>query len=164
MLQQLHTSHKVRVPMLQRDPDEEVSHFSLDGLLPAGQTLAFCITLGTLSLMVCKDDRPYLLRQEQFTTGEICVLLPVMEAYPYYCPNEVLCACFYSGRIRDIDVEQSRKHLREAREAGIWDKEMRPVRNSLSRTRLKLHTLGLEVSSIQETGYILRRQSIERSE
>jgi hypothetical protein len=32
---------------------------------------------------------------------------------------------------------------------------MRPVRNVLSRTRLKVRSFGIEISSILETGYVL---------
>ncbi len=45
---------------------------------------------------------------------------------------------------------------------GIWDQEMRPVRNVLSRTRLKMRTFGFDISSILETGYILMFESRPR--
>jgi len=147
---------KVKAPIsyLQETTDEFL-HFSLQGLLPAGHTLALNTTLGTLAHLVCKDNRPYMLMEQQFTTSEICVLMPLMEAYPYYCPYEVLCASFNSGRVNEAAVSRSRKRLQDAQEAGVWDQEMRPVRNVLSRTRLKTRAFGIEISSILETGYIL---------
>jgi len=45
--------------------------------------------------------------------------------------------------------------LHEAQVEGIWDQEMRPVRNVLSRARLKMRAFRIEISSILETGYIL---------
>ena len=39
---------------------------------------------------------------------------------------------------------------------------MRPVRNVLSRTRLKTRAFGIEISSILETGYILMYVSQRR--
>ncbi len=147
---------KVKAPASYlQENSEEVLHFSLQGLLPTGHTLAMNTTLGTLSHLVCKQDRPHMLMEQQFTTSEICVLLPLLEAYPYYCPYEVLLASFNSGRISENAVARSRKRLQEAQEAGIWDQEMRPVRNVLSRTRLKTRSFGIEISSILETGYIL---------
>jgi hypothetical protein len=38
---------------------------------------------------------------------------------------------------------------------GTWDHEMRPLRNVLSRTRLKIKDFGMDILSILETGYIL---------
>lgn len=147
---------KVKAPISYlQENSEEVLHFSLQGLLPSGHTLALNTTLGTLSHLVCKNDRPYMLMEQQFTTSEICVLLPLLEAYPYYCPYEVLLASFNSGRVSETAVARSRQRLQEAQEAGIWDQEMRPVRNVLSRTRLKTRSFGIEISSILETGYIL---------
>ena len=93
--------------------------------------------------------------EQQFTTSEICVLMPLLEAYPYYCPYEVLLASFSNGRVTEVTVARCRQRLQEAQEEGVWDQEMRPVRNILSRTRLKTRTFGIEISSILETGYIL---------
>jgi hypothetical protein len=146
---------KVKSPMRYvQENTEEVLHFSLQGLLPPGHTLALNAPLGTLSHLVCKQDRPHMLMEQQFTTSEICVLLPLLEAYPYYCPYEVLLASF-NGRVTEATIARFRQRLQEAQEAGIWDIEMRPVRNVLSRTRLKTRAFGIEISSILETGYIL---------
>jgi hypothetical protein len=147
---------KVKAPIsYMQENNEEVLHFSLQGLLPQGHTLALNTTLGTLSHLVCKQDRPHMLLEQQFTTSEICVLMPLLEAYPYYCPYEVLLASFNSGRVTEATIARCRQRLQEAQEAGVWDQEMRPVRNVLSRTRLKTRPFGIEISSILETGYIL---------
>jgi hypothetical protein len=149
---------KTSVSYLQEN-SEEVLHFSLQGLLAPDHTLALNTTIGTLSHLACKEDRPLMLMEQQFTTSEICVLLPLLEAYPYYCPYEVLLASFNSGRASDVAIARSRKRLQEAQEAGVWDQEMRPVRNVLSRTRLKTRSFGIEISSILETGYILMQKN-----
>ncbi|MGB8347674.1 MAG: hypothetical protein WCD86_22515 [Ktedonobacteraceae bacterium] len=57
--------------------------------------------------------------------------------------------------LKDAVVARSRKRLEAMREQGMWQDEMRPVRNILSRTRLKLHELHLDVKSILETGCLL---------
>jgi hypothetical protein len=147
---------KVKTPMSYlQESNEEILHFSLQGLLPVGHSLALNTTIGTLSHLVCKQDRPHMLTEQQFTTSEICVLMPLLESYPYYCPYEVLLASFNTGRVTDATVERCRQRLQEAQEAGVWDQEMRPVRNVLSRTRIKTRAFGIEISSILETGYIL---------
>lgn len=150
------TLRRVKLPISYvEELGEEILHFSLQGLLPPDHTLALNTNLGTLSHLVCKQDRPYLVMEQQFTTSEICVLMPLLEAYPYYCPYEVLLASFNNGRVNETTVARCRERLLDAQAAGIWDQEMRPVRNVLSRTRLKTRSFGIEISSILETGYIL---------
>src|SRR6266568_4458943 len=135
---------------------ESIRHFSLQDALPAGHTLALNMVLGTLSYISSGGEVPQLLAQQQFTASELSILLPLLDSYPYYCPYEVLFASFYNGDVTEMVVDRCRQRLQMAQDIGTWDQEMRPVRNVLSRTRLKLRTFGLTVSSILETGCILR--------
>jgi len=135
---------------------EGIRHFSLQDALPTGYKLALNMELGTLSYLSMGNDGPQLVAQQQFTASEMSILLPLLDSYPYYCPYEVLYASFYNGSVNDIVVARCRQRLQMAQDIGTWDQEMRPVRNVLSRTRLKLRTFGLTVSSILETGCILR--------
>lgn len=137
-------------------PDNgEMLYFSLEGTLPAGHTLVLNIRLGTLSYLSRGIDRPRLEMQQQFTSSELSLLRPLLELYPHYCPYEVMFASFYNGTITDEMVEQYRQRLYEALEADIWDQQLRPIRNVLSRTRIKLRPFGIDISAILETGYIL---------
>jgi hypothetical protein len=136
--------------------NEDILHFSLSGFLPSEQTLAVNKTLRTLSHLSSERDMPYLLHEMQFTVGELVVLMPLLENYPYYTSHEALLANFkYGYNTTERHVEKCREALIEATEAGVWDYEMRPVRNVLSRTRIKLRTFGIEISSILQTGYTL---------
>jgi hypothetical protein len=135
---------------------EGIRHFSLQDALPTGHKLALNMALGTLSYLSLENEAPQLVAQQQFTDSEMSILLPLLDSYPYYCPYEVLYASFYNGNVNDIIVARCRQRLQMAMDIGTWDQEMRPVRNVLSRTRLKLRTFGLNVSSILETGCILR--------
>ena len=86
---------KVKTSVYHVQPaDDDILHFSLDDLLPDGHTLALNLSLGTLSLIANSRDNsyPYLLAEQQFTTSELCVLVPLLKHYPYYCPYEVLLA------------------------------------------------------------------------
>ncbi|HEV2656425.1 MAG TPA: hypothetical protein VGT82_15780 [Ktedonobacteraceae bacterium] len=152
---------KTSAPYLKQD-SENIMHFSLMDALPAGETLALNRSLGTLSHITCTEGRPLLVQQQQFTDGEMRVLLPLMEQFPYYCPYEVMFASFYNGNINERTVARCRERLQEAMLEGIWDQEMRPVRNVLSRTRLKMRSFGFDISSILETGYILMFESRPR--
>jgi hypothetical protein len=137
-------------------PDnEEILYFSLEGTLPAGHTLVLNTRLGTFSYLSRGIDRPRLEIQQQFTSSELSLLCPLLEMYPHYCPYEVMFASFYNGTITDAIVEQYRQRLYEALEADVWDQQLRPIRNVLSRTRIKLRPFGIDISSILETGYIL---------
>lgn len=136
-------------------PPGEIIHFTLTNLLPPGHTLALNLALGTLSLLIYNNDGPQLVAQQQFTDSEVCVLKPLLESYPHFCPYEILLASFNSMRVTDQEVARSREKLLEAQESGVWDQEMRPVRNVLSRTRLKMHAFKVDIFSILETGYVL---------
>ena len=96
-----------------QETTEDIVHFSLQGLLPREQTLAWNSTLGTLAHLVLKQDRPHLLMEQQFTTSESSVLLPLLEAYPYYCPYEVLLASFTSGRLTETAIARCRERLHQ---------------------------------------------------
>lgn len=149
-----HRSEEVRAEL--ERAQETILHFSLQDALPDGHMFALNTTLGTLSYLAVNDGIPRLKAQQQFTRGEMSMLLPLLESYPYFCPYEVLFASFYNNETGEELVEQCRVHLQKAANKGIWDQEMRPVRTLLSRTRLKARALGIDILSILETGYILR--------
>jgi hypothetical protein len=142
----------LKAPRLDED---RIMHFSLQEALPSTHTLALNLAFGTLSYISCVADRPLLLMQEQFTNGELSVLMPLLEAFPYYCPYEIMFAHFYNGKVNDKTIARCREHLQEAAAEGLWDQEMRPVRSALSRARLKLRPFGIDISSILATGYLL---------
>lgn len=136
--------------------DGQILYFHLQDRQPAEDTLVLSTRLGTLSYLALDENRqPRLLAQQQFTQSELSLLRPLLEHYPHYCPHEIMFASFYNGAITEQTIARARERLREAMEYGTWDHEMRPVRNVLSRTRLKLKEFDLDVLSILETGYIL---------
>lgn len=137
-------------------------HFLLSGALPVGHTLVINRKLGTLSHIAAKDEHIRLLGEQQFTASEMHILLPLLQSFPFYTPYEVLFAHFYHDTVTESIIARARKHLEEAQEEGVWDQEMRSIRTTLSRTRLKLRVLGLSISSILETGYLLRVVSLPR--
>lgn len=147
---------KVKPGLPQTKPSpEEIMHFTLQNLLPVGHVLALNSKLGILSELSYSLDWPRMIAQQQFTDSEIRVLMPLLDSYPHYCPYEVLLANFTRGCVTDITIAESRRRLQEAQIEGVWDQEMRPIRNVLSRTRIKMRSFGIEISSILETGYIL---------
>jgi len=134
-----------------------ILHFSLEGLLPKDHWLALNCELGTLVLLSTKNDtaHPLLLTERQFTANELFLILPLLQSFPTYCPYEILLASFASGDTTDLGIERAREQLHEALKAGLWDQQMRPVRNTLSRARSKIRAFGLEINPILEVGYVL---------
>ena len=134
----------------------QIIYFDLQGVLPTHHTLALNTGLSTLSyLAMDEQQQPRILAQQQFTHSELSLLRPLLEHYPHYCPHEVMFANFYNGAVTEHTIARARARLQEAIEYGTWDHEMRPVRNVLSRARLKLKDFGMDVLSILETGYML---------
>lgn len=150
--------------------------YPLSGLLPEGALLVYNPTLGTLAYLDYDQEQklPRLLGEQQFSPMEVCLLRPLLASYPDYCAYEVLHASFYGPAdsplldLRDPAVAHSRKRLEAVRKQGRWQEEMRPLRNILSRTRLKLHELSIDVKSILDTGCLLipfcRTQLVEQGD
>ena len=143
-----------------RQNDKRFLPFSLQGALPAGHTLVLNTRLGTLSYLYFSDEGPRLKLQQQFSGNELNMLIHLLDSYPHYCPYEVLYASFYNGDLTDLIIARSRRHLQKALETGTWARETRQVRRAISRIRLKLQVFGFNISSILETGYILRIPSV----
>src|SRR5258708_6291281 len=110
---------------------------TLPGLLPSGCLIAFNRDLGTLILLAMDGNETGLLNEQQFMPSDMCVLVPLMCVYPYFCPHELLLASFNNVRddASDSMIERYRASLLEVFETPVWDVEMRPVRNALSRVR-----------------------------
>ena len=131
-----------------------ILHFSLHGLLPEGQTLALHSEARALSLL---SEGPELLEQQQFSDSEFRVLKAVLEAFPYYCPYEVLLASVTAHTVNVSTIAQSRTRLQIAQSHGEWRQELRPIRRALSSLRNKLHVFHLEISIVREGGCNLTR-------
>jgi hypothetical protein len=136
--------------------DDVIVHFVLARLLPSGHVLALRRFQETLSHPTLVQEQPRMLGEQLFSTTEVSLLLPLLDQYPHYCPYEVLWASFH-GSTSEKAIARARTRLQRAREEGYWDEEMRPLRNMLSRARLRLQEMGLDIVSLFETGYLLTR-------
>jgi hypothetical protein len=132
-----------------------IIHLSLEHILPDGVVLAIHLDLGFVALLTCDEQHPQMRAAQFFAPLEMATLVPLVLSHPDYCPNEYLLASF-SGGSTEKDIERARIRLLGAKERGEWDLFMRPLRNYLSRVRIKLNTLQIDVRSIFETGYLLR--------
>jgi hypothetical protein len=140
-----------------RGDDEEealITHYPLDGFLPAGHSLAFHRGLGTLACLTIQQGRAVVLGEQQCTEAKITLLVPLLDNYPHHCPYEVLWTSFAWNTTEQEAVSRARPHLQAALEQGGWEEEMRPVRNVISRTRLKLNRMELDVLGVFHLGSI----------
>ena len=132
-----------------KEVETSISHFSLHGLLPAGQTLALNIETRTLSLL---SDGPQLIMVQQLSANEMYLIMPILESFPHYCPYELLLSHISSNTVTEASTARWRQRLQEAQGCGRWQQELRPVRRALSSLRSKLHHFGLGISNIRERG------------
>ena len=138
----------------------DIVHYRFPELLPNNQTVAlnrqFAHGSGSITLLEIKDNSPYVLYNTSVTPAEMSILWVIFEAFPYYAPYEMLHASATYGSLTEERVARSKQKLADANDYMLWDQEMRPVRNVLSRARAKVRPCGLDIVSILETGYILK--------
>lgn len=135
------------------DPTEHSSHpeelrsLALDGLLPPNYTLVLNPTMraATLISSAAGDGSTTIVAQQHFSPNGMRVLVPLLEAYPHYCPYDELLA-----RLSVISLEEARRQLRET-----WDIAIRPVRRAVGTLAAGLKALGLRVHNIHGLGYLI---------
>lgn len=129
--------------------DLSMSHFqrfAMSTLLPEGGSLILNSEKGILSLLTGEE----LVEQQLLTDSEMYLIAELFAAYPDYCPYEVLLSA-----LTNDSLEKCRKQVMWGLEEGMIDAMMRPVRNLLSRCRMKLQPFGIGITALHETGYTL---------
>jgi hypothetical protein len=126
-----------------------ISHFSIQGLLPIGQTLVLNPETRTLSLL---SDGPMLIVEQQLSSNEMYLFVPILESFPHYCPYEVLLSHIFTKTVTPASIERCRQRLRDAHASGKWQQELRPIRRALSSLRNKLRRFDLGISNMRERG------------
>jgi hypothetical protein len=134
-----------------------IVHLSLPGLVDPGHRLVLHKETRTLSLL---GEELSLLKQQQFSENELRVLIPMLEAFPHYCPYEVLLASIVSRTATQTAIAHCRLRLQEAQQRGTWHQELRPLRRALWSLRQKLLSFQLEISTVRERGCSLTRTAV----
>lgn len=97
--------------------------------------------------------------QQVVTEHEMYALVALVEAYPDYCPSEVLVAA-----ITDVTIDQARQVLHQSITHKTLDHEMKPIRKLISQCRAKLSPFHLSIYSVHEMGYVLvAKRGVSRS-
>ena len=146
-------SQKLVTPLGLRKKESEdlIVYFSLPHLVQGSHKLILHKELRTLSL-ISDVGGPSLLQQERLSDNEFQVIVPILKAFPHYCPYEVLLASVISRTTIESDIITWRLRLLEAHGNGTWQQEIRPLRRALTSLRRKMSTFGLEISTIREKG------------
>ncbi len=136
----------------------DILYFPLQDILPPGHLLAVQPATGIVSHLY-SEEGPRIQGAFIATESELRALLPVLQSHPHCCPYERVLASYNynNGTITDELVAQVAAWLSEAATSEIWDAQMRPVRNILSRIRLKLQGLDLDIAVVSGIGYLLQR-------
>jgi hypothetical protein len=129
-----------------QEAQEDLLHFSLSGLLEDNQTLVVHLAKHT-AILFCPevDGGRRMLTQQQFSPNGMRMLLPLLQAYPRYCPYEVLLATLFP-----LSLEEGR-HLMEQ----DWEAAIRPVRRAMRTILAPLRAFHFKVSTVRGAGYLL---------
>jgi len=106
--------------------------------------------LRVLALLTWTEQEVLVREQQQFTDQEFALLAVLLVQHPEYTPLADMLHV-YSGQ----QIERCLQQINRALDEGDIDAVMRPVRNVLSRVRIKLHAFAIDVRSIVGTGYML---------
>ena len=129
-------------------PQEKSIHLSLPDLLPENHTLV--VNMEERIVILLYDEpggEASSIKEHQFPPSGMHILMSLLQAYPDQCLYEDLLTQLYP-----IPVESARKQLQEAREPT-----MRPLRRAISTINADLRPFGLQVTSVRNTAYTLKR-------
>ena len=125
---------------------ENLLHFALEGLLSPDQTLV--VNPATRTAMLFSQLPTQTIRleaQQNLSPNSVYVLLPLLTAYPHYCPYDTILAHLFA-----ISLEDARRLLLDNWEVGI-----RPIRRAISTLSARLRVFGLCIRNIRGVGYLI---------
>ncbi|HET8912049.1 MAG TPA: hypothetical protein VFN23_11335 [Ktedonobacteraceae bacterium] len=137
-----------------------IMYFTLPGLLPENDDLALNTQFSTLTHFSYREGRLLILAEEQFESGELRLIEAILNAYPHYCPNEVLLAnC--ENLTDEFSVQYFRRKLKQAILDGSYMQYVQPLKLMLIAISKKLGEFNLGLYCLLETGYVLRKGNQE---
>ena len=140
------------------DSDERFLTYTLFEILPPNHFLI----ADTELLMITKVDDsghiPVFLESQHFTYDEFGLIITILADYSPYCPLANLLQATKGGTL-----EEHQRALIEADAEGWMTQLMRPMRNTLSRARLKMKRFDISITSLIGLGYTLTSYSARTS-
>jgi hypothetical protein len=140
------TSHDTVMTSSTHSTTEDLLHFALEGLLPPMHTLV--VNPATRTAMLFSQSPAQTMRlvaQQLFSPNSVRVLLPLLAAYPHYCPYDTILARLFS-----ISLEDARRLLLDS-----WEVAIRPIRRAISTLSARLRIFGLCIRNIRGVGYLV---------
>ncbi len=134
--------------VLYRSPKEPLAAHEVLALNPAARTMS--------RLVMHEDGYPRLIAGQQFSSSEFALLLPLFTSYPDYCPFEDFLAGHLYHSTSEENIARCRDRLQTALDSGTWQQETAPLRGIISRLHVKVRELGVEMTAIYKTGYLLQ--------
>jgi hypothetical protein len=134
---------------LKRDEERFLS-YTLFELLPPHHLLVADTFNKTITEVEDSSGAIIFVEQQVFTYDEFAQIIAILTEQPYYCP---LANLLLAKERRTLAYQQ--EQLAQADEAGWMDELMRPIRNILSRARIKMRLFDLEITSMTGLGYTL---------
>ncbi len=132
------------------DEEERFSEYTLMGLIPV-ETTIFVDLIGLTMLMIQnRDGTSHIIELQRFTPAELPLVLEMFSNFPYHTPFENL-----QSVSRGRSIEYHRRAIELAKRDNTVDELLKPLRKMISRIRPRLHTFGIDVKCLIETGYIL---------
>ncbi len=129
-------------------------HLTLDGLLPVHQKLVVNPATRTATLFSYPPDgEAQIVAHHQFSPNGMRVLVPLLQAYPHYCPYDVLLASLGS-----MSLDDARRQMQD-----MWEIAIRPVRRAINGLKGGLRDFGLQVRSIWSAGYLVEPRAAKRA-
>jgi hypothetical protein len=104
----------------ERPDSDEIIYVPLEGSLPAVYAATLNKPLCTLLHLAMRQERARPLTNQQYTTSEMTVLLPILEQYPHHYPYEMLLVSF-NGSISEETIVRAPVCLwgRRKKDAGM---------------------------------------------
>ena len=125
--------------------------------LATEEVFAFDVTSRiVIRLAVGEDGLPQLLGSQCLSPGEAFIFHALFNAYPYQTLMEELYAAWFFHSLTDASLAKSRDRLRQAQANDALEQELDPIRTIVSRIRLKVRKLGLDIAGIYDVGYQLQ--------
>ncbi len=133
---------------------EGLLRLTLAGLLATNQTLVVNPSMRAVTLILSSPDgEAQIIAQQQFSPNGMRVLIPLLQAYPHYCPYDVLLANLCS-----LSLDEARRQLLD-----MWVIAIRQVRRAINSLKAGLRALGLQVRTILSAGYLVETRTKKRT-
>ena len=124
--------------------------YELSDLLPECQMTCDPRSRTVMLTRIDQEQKNVILEVQKFTNVEYPLLIALLDEHPDYCPYAELLGIFNRE-----SQEISQERILEAQGEGAVDGVMRPLRNVMSRVRLKFVLFGADISAVMDTGYAL---------